>query len=226
MLLMAFLYLFVIESFAENPRDGLPSSDFFQLFWLPVFFTVPLLTMKSFSEDKRLGTLESLLATPVQPLSVVLSKFLSAYILYVLLWGLTLSFPFIVTLISHETTIDTRITDAATIIGGFTFVCISGFLFIALGIFSSSLTRSQVVAGMLTFSFLFIVLVGGKMLLDSSFLQLAWTQPLKIPMSYINAFKHLEDFSKGILDSRPFFFYLSNALLLVGITSLTIEAKT
>lgn len=224
-LLMAFLYLFILESYTEGPKQGLPSSDFFQIFWLPVLFTVPLLTMRSFSEEKRLGTLDCLLATPTHPIAVVLAKFLSAYLLYISLWVLTLFFPHIVGLVSNETGLVGRINDIAATAGGITFVCTSGVLFIALGIFFSSLTRSQIVAGMLTFSALFLIIVGEKLLLDSVFFQLPWVQTLKIPVSYLNTFKHLEDFSKGIIDTRPFFLYISNAFLLFGITSLSIEAQ-
>ena len=223
--LMGFLYCLVLEDFSQSPREGLPTSEFFNLFWLPVFITVPLLTMKSFAEERRMGTLESLLTTPVSISIVVISKFLSAYIFYLIIWTLTLGFPIIAWYLIPTASIDPRILDPASLIGGYTFIAISGFLYVSLGIFSSSLTRSQLVAGMLTFSLLFICLVGGRIILDLPIIDVPSLHWIKIPIDYFQTFQHLEDFSRGIIDSRPFFFYMSSAFLLLTITSLKLEYK-
>lgn len=223
--LMGFLYLFILEGYSQSPQEDLPSTELFRLFWIPVFFIVPLLTMKSLAEEQRLGTLETLLSTPVTPFSIVLSKFLSAYIFYITLWFITLSFPLIVEyLLSHNSTY-LPLNNSPSIIGGLTFVALSGTLYIALGIFTSSLTRSQLVAGMFSFTLLFIILVGGRILLDAPFLENNFIKSINIPLDYFQTFQHLEDFSLGIIDTRPFFFYLGNSLLILGLTSLIVEAK-
>lgn len=225
LLIMGFMYLFIIEGYSQSPQEDLPSTELFRLFWIPVFFIIPLLTMKSVAEERRLGTLETLLTTPVTPLAIVLSKFLSAYIFYMAIWCITLTYPLIVEYLLPNSSTTNTLTNSASIIGGLSFVALSGTLYISLGIFTSSLTRSQLVAGMLSFTLLFIVLIGGRILLDSPFLENDFVKSLHIPIDYLQTFQHLDDFSLGIIDTRPFFFYLGNSALILGLTSLIVEAK-
>ena len=153
LVLMGWIYWRILLQFSLQPQEGLPASMFFQLFWLPVFFVVPLLTMRSIAEERRSGTLETLMTTPVSALEVVLGKFFAAYLFYCFLWLLTLGFPWLVSLSLDSTAASRTLMDRGALLGGYSFVAVSGFLFIAVGIFSSSLTRSQFVAGMLCFLF-------------------------------------------------------------------------
>lgn len=223
--LIGFMFLFIIEGYSEIPQEDLPSTELFRIFWIPVFFVVPLLTMRSLAEERRLGTLETMLTTPVTPLSIVLSKFFGAYIFYMIIWGITISFPLIIEQILPATSISHSLTDKASLIGGYTFIAVSGALYIALGIFSSSLTRSQLISGMMCFTLLFLVLVGGRALMEAPFLESTWIQSLNLPLEYLQTFDHLEDFSRGVIDTRPFFFYLGNTVVILGLTSLVVEAK-
>lgn len=223
--LMGLIYLFIIEGYSQSPQQELPTTELFRLFWIPVFFIVPLLTMKSIAEERRLGTLETLLTTPVTPLAIVLSKFLSVYVFYMAMWCITLAYPLIVEYLLPHNSISHIFNNSASIIGGLSFVALSGTLYISIGIFTSSLTRSQLVAGMFSFTLLFIALVGGRILLDSPFLESDLVKTLNIPIDYFQTFQHLEDFSLGIIDTRPFFFYLGNSALILGLTSLIVEAK-
>jgi ABC-2 type transport system permease protein len=225
LLLMGLIYLLVLNEAGAREGDLPPSVLFFQVFWIPVFFMVPLLTMRSIAEERRLGTLETLMTTPATALQIVLSKFLGAYVFYLLLWGLTICFPFIAAL-GLESTADTAVVlEPAPMLGGYLFVALSGALYIALGIFASSLTRSQLVAGMLCFSLLFIIIISGQLLLRLPIQDYTWMTWLESPLEYIRTFKHLEDFSRGVIDTRPFILYLSNAALLLGITTLVVESK-
>tara|TARA_B100001248_G_scaffold262589_1_gene259715 strand:+ start:11078 stop:11803 length:726 start_codon:yes stop_codon:yes gene_type:complete len=225
LLLMGFLYLFLLEDFSRVPQDSLPSTAFFSVFWLPVFFMVPLLTMKSIAEERNSGTLETLMTTSASPFEVVLSKFLGAYCFYCFLWGVTISFPLIVHATLPASSIDPRLLDMASWTGGYLFVALSGVLYIALGIFCSSLTRSQLVAGMLSFSLLFMIIIGGRLLAELPLLEISSFQFLNEPIKTLQVFSQLEDFSRGIIDSRPFFLYISSGFLFLGLTSLWVEAK-
>ncbi len=222
LLLMGGLYIIILEDFSVAPRDNLPGQDFFQLFWLPVFFMVPLLTMKSIAEERRLGTLETLMTTPVTAAEIVLSKFLAAYFFYCALWGLTLAFPWIVSLSLDSVTAREVLLDKAVLKGGYLFIAISGLLFIAVGIFASSLTRSQLVAGMLSFSILFLLILGPPIILGQNLPLLGWLQK---PLDYLHIFRFLEDFMRGVVDTRPFFYYLSTTFLILGLSGLIVESK-
>jgi len=103
---------------------------------------------------------------------------------------------------------------------------VSGSLFVAIGIFASSMTRTTLVAGMLSFSLLFIVILSGGLLT-----RLTFGDGIDLPffaeaLEYLKTFQHQEDFGRGIIDSRPFFFYFTNTLLLLGLTTLIVESKT
>jgi len=227
LVLMASMYWVALRIGATAPQENPPSSLFFQTFWLPVFFMVPLLTMRSIAEERRLGTLETLMTTPATATQIVLSKFLSAYLFYVILWALTVPFPFIVHAYVGESLPLDRLFTEASMIGGYSFIAISGLLYIAIGIFASSLTRNQLVAGMLSFCILFVLLTSGAAIFEFNLFEgVAWIQlHVRDLADYINSFEHLEDFSRGVLDSRPLVLYGSGTLLLLGITTLIVESK-
>jgi ABC-2 type transport system permease protein len=153
LLLMAAIYYLLLSQYAAEQFNVPPGEMFFQAFWLPVLFMVPLLTMRSLAEERRMHTLETLLSAPVTTAEVILSKFLASWILYCLLWLGVMLFP----VSSPFTALAARMPDAhahAVLLGGYAFVCISGLLYIATGILSSTLTRSQLVAGILCFGVL------------------------------------------------------------------------
>jgi len=226
LLLMGAFYWFALRAFSAEAQEGLPSEQFFQLFWVPVFFIVPLITMKSIAEERRSGTLGTLMTTPVGPAVFVLAKFFSCYLFYILLWALTLLFPLLAYYAMPESAVDPRLLDSASLVGGFAFIAVSGTLFIAIGIFASSLTRTQLVAGMLSFCILFALIILGRLMMQYPMPDVPWLAWVGSGEGYFETFAHLKDFSRGVVDTRPFFLYLSNALLLLGITTLVVEAKT
>lgn len=223
--MMALIYALALYTASENPQENLPAVQFFQTFWLPVMFMVPLLTMRSIAEERRLGTLETLMTTPTTAFQVVLSKFFSAYILYLVLWGLTLLFPLIASSASGGAIRTADLVSRASLIGGYGYIAISGLTYVAIGIFASSLTRSQLVAGMLSFSLLFILLISGQFFSLFPFLHADLPFDGRLFIDYLHTFRHLDDFSRGVLDSRPLFLYSSVAALLLGLTTLVTESK-
>lgn len=223
--LMGFMYWAILREMITTPQDELPTVQFFKSFWIPTFFVVPLLTMRSIAGERSLGTLDTLLTTPTSRIAVVLSKFAGAYCFYLLLWLATLGFPLIADSLLRESNDSAILLNSAPLLGSFAFIAVSGVLFIAIGIFTSSLTRSQLVAGMLAFTLLFVVIVGGQQLgsLDQSGVTLpGW---IHATVDYLRIFSHLDDFARGVVDTRPFFYYLSSGVLLLGLSTLVIEAK-
>lgn len=218
---MGFIFTGILKSYSAAAQEISPAQVFFQLFWLPVLFLVPLLTMKCLAEERRLGTIETLLTTPVTTTEVVLGKFGAAYILYLLLWASTAFFFYILSRFAG----DARFIDPAPLLGGYLFVAISGLLFIAVGIFSSSLSRNQAVSGILTFTILFGLIVGIRYLADIQALQTGVLQPMKAAIDYAQIFNHLDDFSRGIVDTRQLLFYLSGASLALIFSIFSVEAK-
>lgn len=222
LIVMGFIYQFVLEGYNKAPEEMLPSNIFLNAFFIPVFFLVPLLTMRSIAEERRLGLMDSLLTTPITSIELVASKFAAAYIFYSGLYLLTLAYP----AITYYFFPDERILDKASLIGGYSFICISGLLFISMGILASSLTRSQLVAGIFSFTMLFGLIVGGKYLNDLAVVHLEQFDTLRLMVDYIQVYEHVEDFSRGVLDSRPIIFYLSGTLLMLSVAVLAVDHKS
>jgi ABC-2 type transport system permease protein len=223
--LMGFLYWAILRDMITTPQNELPAVQFFKTFWIPTFFVIPLLTMRSIAGERSIGTLDTLLTTPTSRLAVILGKFAGAYSFYLFLWVLTLGFPLIANVLLSANNESPALLRSDPILGSFTFIAVSGVLFVAIGIFTSSLTRSQLVAAMLAFTLLFVVIVGGQQLGTLAQGGVELTGWLDGTVNYLKIFSHLDDFAHGIIDTRPFFYYLSAGILLLGLSTLVIEAK-
>jgi ABC-2 type transport system permease protein len=218
---MGFVFAGILDLYSKAPQETPPAVVFFQLFWFPVFFMVPLLTMKSFAEERRLGTLETLLTTPVSTTEVVLGKFSAAYLFYLMLWGSTLGFHYILKVYAR----DARFLDPGPLVGGYLFIALSGLLFIALGILASALTRNQAVAGILSFTLL-LGLIGGLSYIDElSVMNTEGMQGVKTAVESLRITGHVEDFTHGVIDTRQVFFYLTGSVLALIFSILGVEAK-
>ena len=219
-----FFYLTLLALRSEE-QEQMPATLFFSLFWIPVLLLVPMLTMRSFAEERRQGTIETLLASPLRPFHLVAAKFLAAYLFYLLAWSLTLLYPTITAIVLAQPATTSLLFDQGSLFGGLLFIATSGALFISIGIFTSSLTRSQLVAGMLSFSALFMITVG------VAAIHMVELNPGDSPLlnealsTYFKVFDHFEDFSRGIVDTRPFVYYLSSSAAVLGLSILVVESK-
>jgi ABC-2 type transport system permease protein len=218
---MGFVFTGILDTFSLAPQEVSPAAIFFQYFWLPVLFMVPLLTMKSLAEERRLGTMETLLTTPVTTAEVVLGKYAAAYALYLALWGATGGFFWILKKFAGEV----RVFDPWPLVGGYLFIAVSGLFFIAIGILASSLARNQAVAGILSFSMLFALIFGGWYLGSAGWLKAEALHPLRTAVNYAQIFRHYEDFTRGVVDLRQMLFYLSGTALALIFSILSVEAK-
>ena len=222
LLVMGFIFVGILETFASpTPQEGSPAAVFFQLFWLPVFFMVPLLTMKSLAEERRLGTLETLLTTPVTTPQVVLAKFFAAYALYLALWAATGGFFYILQKFAGTA----QRLDFGPLIGGYLFIAVSGTLFVSVGILASALTRNQAVAGILAFVILLALVIGTRFAATLEVLKLEHLVSVRSAVDYLQVFTHLEDFTRGVVDTRQVLYYLSGTVLSLILGILGVEAK-
>lgn len=169
------------------------------LFWLFVMFLTAVLTMRLVAEERRANTLEPLLTAPVAPTSVILGKYLACVCFYVALWLPTLLYVAILTVYSPpEATVD-----PGPVIAGYlgTFLVSSSAL--ALGLLFSTVTRNQILAAVLSFVTLAMLLLVG--VLGETVLR---GGPWSAILDYINLFRHMEDFGRGIVDTRHVVYHL------------------
>ena len=224
-LFLLLMWLLYTQILLDLPSEDLPTTSLFQLFWLPVLFMIPLLTMKTLAEERRQGTLETLLTTPTSTTTIVVGKFAAAYLVYMTLWLLALTYPLLTQFEVPKGRANFTQLDTAPLLGGYLFIAISGTMHIAAGIFASSLTRSQLVAGLLSFAILFILILGERILFSNADLPQGLSENWRPTFDYLRTFRHLEDFSRGILDTRPFTLYLTSTCAFLGIAVIVIEQK-
>ncbi|VGO14550.1 hypothetical protein PDESU_03113 [Pontiella desulfatans] len=181
-------------------------------------FVIPLITMRLFAEEKKLGTLEALLTTSVRVPELVLAKFFGALVFYVVLWLPVFAYAFIQ---SHLCSVDVvGFPDAGALRAGAVGVLLVGSLYIAVGLFMSSLTSNQIVAA-----------IGGIAILFGSSFSLAilaysaQNPALRIIGQYFSSYVHMMDFARGIVDSRIVIMYLSYAVWFLFAATKVVESR-
>jgi ABC-2 type transport system permease protein len=120
---------------------------------------------------------------------------------------------------------DARLIDPGPIIGGYLFIAVSGLFFIAIGVFTSSLSRNQAVAGILCVTALVAVILGSRYLGNAPWLDRESLAPLKAAVKYAQISDHEQDFSRGVVDARELLFYVSGTVLALIFSILSVEAK-
>lgn len=188
-----------------------------QYFWLILLLATPVITMRLFAQEKHSGTFETLMTTPVSDLQVVLAKFSAAMIFYIVMWLPSLASMLILRrFISNPEAVD------AGLIGSTYFgIVLLGGLFMSLGCFASALTRSQIIAAMLCltmcFSLFLLSYLPGHLPASNG-----WMASV---VSYIGMFDHLNDFARGLVDTRRVVFYLSFTFLFLFLTLRVVESR-
>lgn len=166
--------------------------------WISLLVLVPVLTMRLVAEEKRAGTLESLLTLPLSETVLVLAKYAGALSFYLILWLPTAAFSLAVAYLSDGVRFEWLVLASS-----FAGLILLGMFFVALGLLASVLTRTQLVAGMMSFTMIGVFLFIGQFPYQSQ--SPFWQQVGR----YLFAVDHMREFSWGIVDSRPVVFYLS-----------------
>lgn len=182
--------------------------NFFEM--LPIFlsFFIPALTMRVFSDEKRTGTMETLVTLPVKVTDIVAGKYLASFVS-----GISLLVP---TLFYAVTCAVFGSPDAGPVIGGYLGAVFLIAAFSAIGVFASSVTKNQIIAFFLAFA-LCIALT-----MISSF-SIFLPGPVVKLVSFISASGHFLSVSRGIVDSRDVLYFVSLTALFIAMTVRTIR---
>lgn len=179
-------------------------------FWWAYVLIFPLITMRTYSEEYRMGTFETLTTAPVQDWMVVLSKFLGAFIFYCILWAPT----FLHFAIFQEITGKLAANAVGAYWGSYLLLALMGAFFTSIGCLASALTKDQINAAVISFSFITIWFFVG--LLPEI---LSISEPsIREIFTYIASLQHMGDFSRGLIDSRRIVWYLSMTILVLVFT--------
>lgn len=172
-------------------------------------FLIPLISMRLFAEEKRQGTIELLVTSPVHDVEIVLGKWLSAVLMYAsLLVVLLLDFSF---LFIHGS------PDWKPVVTGLLGILLQGACLLALGTFISTTTRNQIVAGAVGFA---LALVLWILNWTTSFGNSDTVQAL----NYLSIVSHMDSFSRGVIDTKDLIYYLSMIFLGLFLTTRSLES--
>jgi gliding motility-associated transport system permease protein len=175
-------------------------------------FVLPMLTMRLFAEEKRQGTIELLATSPITSLQVVMGKFLAAAGLFVLMILASL------VNVALVWTYATNAPEWKPVLTGALALLLVGLSFIALGLFLSTLTRNQIIAGILGFG---LALVFWIFSWFDQPMASAWEKVL----AYLGVTTHMEDMAKGVLDLKDVVFYLSVVTFGIFLAHQSVESQ-
>jgi ABC-2 type transport system permease protein len=186
-------------------------------FWIIQLLTAPIITMRLFALEKSSGTFEALMTAPVSDLQVVMAKFSASLVFYLVMW-----LPFLASmLLLRRYSSDPGALDIGVLASTYFGIFLLGCLFLSFGCLASAMTRNQIVAAMTSFAF-----VMGLFVVSSLAEQLAapgtW---LGTTVQLVSLVDHIQEFSRGIVDSRWVTFYLSGTVLFLFLTHRVVESR-
>jgi len=189
--------------------DTATLEPFFGAFPLVFVFVVPVLTMKSWAEEKKLGSVEILFTMPFTEWDLVLGKFLSSFALLIGMIVLTIPVPLSLLPLGYF--------DPGVIIGEYTGVLLLGASATSLGLFLSGISRNQAAAFVGT-AVLLLAFNTGLSLLVGNFSG-SWPQSVSGFINFFSLSFHFESFSRGLLDSRDLAFFLISTVFFLFLNT-------
>ena len=210
-------FYILVRSFAdvaEASIDQGPVQAFFGgdvFYYLPLIIICPAITMRLFAEERRSGTIESLMTTPIATPGVVLAKYLSALVVYVAMWMPTLLYMIIM---RRGGEIDWRVM-AVSYLG----VLGIGAQYLAIGTMMSAVARSQIIALVLS-----SLLVLGMFLLGLAEYSADEGSIAREVYGYVSIWTQMGELSHGIVDSRRLIFDVTMTALPLFVTTRTVDA--
>ena len=215
---IAILQFFVRQSMQMSQFGGPQSMNVNQQLVRPLLqnvtildlFLLPMVTMRTYAEEKRSGTIELLLTSPVSDFEIIMGKFLGAMALYTVMLAVTLLHIGLLFIYGHP--------EWKPIVTAYIGLWLLGGCFISLGLLISSMTKNQIVAGMVTFAIFLMFWV------------ITWIGSFSGPTfdkltQYLSIIDHLDDFNKGVLDTSHLIYYLSFITFGLFLTAKAVDTE-
>ncbi len=213
-LILSGLFLWVFDSDFNMFDYGFADlTPFFQLTPWIFLFLIPAVTMRSFSDEIRLGTLELLLARPISGLSLILGKFFGALLLIILALLPTLIYVFAIDQLGNPP----GNFDSGILIGSYLGLLFLAAAYTSMGIFTSMLTENQIVAFLSGALLCFLFYFGFDSL--ASILDSEWVKELSLSV-------HFESISRGVIDSRDLAYFIVVTAVFIGLTRVKLQSKS
>lgn len=186
-------------------------------FWFAFVLIFPLITMRLFAEEFKLGTIEPLMTAPVRDWQVVLAKFFGAFLFYLVLWVPTILYFGLFQYITHQA----AAASIGAYAGSYLMLSLLGMFYLSVGCFASALTRNQIVAAVISFCTITLLFFMGLV----SFILLDVSSSTRQLLGYFSAIEHMGTLSRGLIDTRPMVFYLSMTIVMLGLTYQVFQSR-
>ena len=176
-----------------------------------ILFLLPLITMRTYAEEKRSGTIELLLTSPLTDLQIIMGKFLGAMTLYAAMLGITVLHIGVLFAFGNP--------EWRPVVTAYLGLLLMGGCFMAVGLLISSLTKNQIVAAVITWGVFLLLWVINWI---SPFVTNPWVQSV---INYLSITSHLDDFTNGVLDTRHLVYYLSFITFGLFLTARSVDTE-
>jgi len=169
-----------------------------------------MITMRTYSEEKRSGTIELLLTSPLTDLEIIVGKFLGAMGLYCAMLAVTVAYMGILFFYGNP--------EWRPVVAGYLGLVLLGGCFISVGLLISSLTKNQIVAGVITFAvFLMLWIINWSA--DQS------GPTMRAVLNHLSIIDHFDDFARGIIDTKHVVYYLSFITFGLFLTAKSVDSE-
>jgi ABC-2 type transport system permease protein len=175
-----------------------------------LLFTLPLITMRTYAEEKRSGTIELLLTSPLTDFQIVMGKFLGSLVLYAAMLAVTLVHMGFLFAFGNP--------EWRPIATGYLGLLLMGGCFLSLGLFISSLTKNQIIAGMVTFAVFLMFWVVNWIASFSG-------PTMQAVLNYLSITEHLNDFARGVIDTKHLVYYVSFIAFSLFLTVRAVDSE-
>lgn len=185
--------------------------------WGCMLIVIPILTMRTFAEERKNGTFETLMTAPVHEGTVTAAKFAGTLSFFILMCAPTALYLTVIKWIAPDAT---ELIDPGAVLGGYLMIALIASAFIALGLLLSALTSNQIIAAIGTFAVMSILFFGG--LFEP---HLSKNPIVREVGGYISTVLHLLEAGRGVFDTRALVFYFSSTMFFLFATSKAISAR-
>lgn len=212
-------FYFQVSFMNQRPMQYSVQEAFFNsvFFWFAFVLIFPLITMRLFAEEFKLGTIEPLMTAPVRDWQVVLAKFFGALFFYLVLWIPTLLYFWIFQRITGQPAGNS----AGAYWGSYLMILLLGMFYISVGCFASVLTKNQIIAAIISFCAITLLFFLGLV----QFILLEVSSMTRELLGYFSALEHMGTFSRGIIDTRPIVLYVSMTIVMLALTYQVFQSR-
>lgn len=212
-------FSFQLSFMNQRPVSYSVQEAFFNsvFFWFAFVLIFPLITMRLFAEEFKLGTIEPLMTAPVRDWQVVLAKFFGALAFYVILWIPTLIYFWIFQAVSHQPAANS----SGAYLGSYLMLLLLGMFYLSVGCLASVLTKNQIVAAIISFCVITLHFFSGLI----SFVLQEISSSTRQVLGYFSAIEQMGTLSRGEIDTRPMVLYLSMTIMMLALTYQAFQAR-